>query len=229
MSQVGFPNLAFDTRRTIRAPVNSLDKCTVVSIYPKEIKEVKHTIQPGFFHIQPGTYDKPSILVVGSSSWWRDVDEGQPLLEIPNSSIQVADSIVKDYCNGLLACDMNENMPGLFYVQGDVSISDIKTKHKSVLETAKRKQDNWFRTLMELADGLWARSNGSPLTISEDMRMAARELGILSKEWMKNFQAYEMVRCFACGSMRNGEYPICPTCKAVDMTHARAKDIKFAQ
>jgi hypothetical protein len=229
MSSVGvFPGFV-DHRRTIRAPTNPLDKSTVVSIFNKEIKEVKPTIQPGIFHLRPGSYEKPSLLVVGTSSWWRDTDENQPLLEIPNSSIQVADSIVKDYCNGILACDMSNNMPGLFFIPGEISLIDIKTKHKVALDTAKRKQDNWFRALVELADGLWARTNGNPLTISDDMRTAARELGLISKEWMKNFQAYELIRCAACGSMKNGQFPICPTCRAIDQSHPEAKNLKFAQ
>ena len=117
--QVGeFPGMAPSNRRTIRAPVNPLDKSTVVSILPKPISERKATIQPGTFELPPGSFDKPSILVVGPSSWWREVDEGQPLLEIPVASVIIADSIVKDYCNGLLACDMGDRMPGLFYLPG---------------------------------------------------------------------------------------------------------------
>ena len=112
--QVGeFPGLNQANRRTIRAPVNPLDKSTVISILPKPISERKATIQPGMFELPPGTFENPSILVVGTSSWWREVDENQPLLEIPVSSVQVADSIVRDYCNGLLACDMAEKMPGI--------------------------------------------------------------------------------------------------------------------
>src|SRR6266576_4523463 len=89
-------------RKLIRAMKNPMDKCTIVSIFPKVIDEVKYTIEPGRFHIEPGTFEKPSILVVGSSSWWREIDVEQPMLEIPNSSIQIAESVIKDYCNGLL-------------------------------------------------------------------------------------------------------------------------------
>ena len=110
-------------RRTIRAPVNPMDKSTVVSILPKQIYERKITIQPGVFEIKPGTFENPAILVVGPSSWWREVDIEQPLLEIPVSSIQVADSIVTDYCNGLLACNMDTLMPGLFYLPGEFTVA----------------------------------------------------------------------------------------------------------
>src|SRR5665213_2287644 len=110
--------LELSKRCTIRAAVNPMDKSTIISIYPRTVDEIKHTIQPGRFHIDAGSYNKPAILVVGPSSWWKDINEDEPLLEIPNSSIQIADSVVKDYCNGLLACNMNDCMPGMFWVPG---------------------------------------------------------------------------------------------------------------
>ena len=77
-------------RMAMRAPVNPLDKSTVVSIFPREIHEIKHTLIPGEFYIPPGSYENPSILVVGPSSWWRDIDPDQPLIEIPVSSVLIA-------------------------------------------------------------------------------------------------------------------------------------------
>ena len=231
MAQVGvFPGMNDFARRTIRAPLNPLDKCTIVSILPKEIHEVKHTIQPGVFHIFPGSYENPSLLVVGSSSWWREIDEHQPLLEIPNSSIQVADSIVKDFCNGLLGCNMSDSMPGLFYITGAKTIDTIKKENRAQLDLAKANQKRWFEVLVNMADALWARSNGNPLTIGEDMRLAARELNLNNKEWIKDFQTIEMVRCIACGALRNGAYPICQICKAIaDPVRAKELGITFAQ
>lgn len=230
MAQVGeFPGFAALNRRTIRGPVNPLDKSTIVSIYPKEIDEVKHTIQPGRFIIQPGTPKNPTILVVGPSSWWREIDETQPLLEIPVSSIQVADSVVKDYCNGIFGCNMDNAMPGLFYVPGNYGIKEIKEMFSKELDRARVRQENFWSQLIKIADSLWARSNGNPLAISDDMRLAARELNLQeSKDWMKDFKMMEMARCFACGSLKNPQYPICATCRVIDPNHPLAKEIKFA-
>jgi len=217
-------------RRLIRAPVNPLDKSTVVSILPKEIDETKHTIQPGRFIIPPGSYDKPALLVVGSSSWWKETDEGQPMLEIPHSSIQIADSIVKDYCNGILACNMGDTMPGLFYVPGNYDVEKLKKEYKKELDDALLRQRNWYSELVKLGDVLWARSNGNPLTISEDMRLAANELNLTNKEWLRDVQIMELVRCKACGSLKNPAYPICPTCKAIDNPElAKKLGLTFAQ
>ena len=225
-----FPGLAQTNRRTVRAPVNPMDKSTVVSILPKTVAARYATIQPGFFDLAPGTFENPSVLVVGPSSWWRDVDENQPLLEIPVSSIQIADSIVRDYANGLLACNMADQMPGLFYVPGDYTVERLKKEHVPLLTKAVAAQKKWFLELIRIADILWARSNGNPLSIQDDARLACRELNITAKPWLGDLQTAELVRCVACGALRNQMFPICQTCKAIaDPVRAKELGLTFAQ
>lgn len=217
-------------RRTIRAPVNPMDKSTVVSILPKVIDERKPTIMPGFFHLPPGNFVNPSILVVGPSSWWREVDENQPLLEIPVSSIQIADSIVRDYCNGLLACNMSDQMPGLFYLPGEFTMERLKKEHIPLLLDAQAKQKKWFMELIRIADILWSRSNGNPLSISDDARIACREMNITAKPWLGDLQTAELIRCVACGNLRNPAYPICQACHAIiDKKKAEELGLTFAK
>jgi hypothetical protein len=228
---MAFPGFNDLRRRTNRAPVNPMDKSTVVSILPKYIIEIKPTIQPGTFEIRPGTYTDPSILVVGPSSWWKELDNDQPMLEIPVSSIRIADSIVKDYCNGILACNMGDTMPGLFYIPGEWDVTKIKKEKKAELDAAFARQNAWFKELVKMADILWARSNGNPLSISDDARLAAKELHLeAGKAWCKDLQTMELVRCKACGSLKNPLYPVCSTCKAID-DPAKAKELglTFAQ
>lgn len=234
--------LLFAQRQTLRAPVNQLDKSTVISIYPKRIDEYKVTLQPGRFIIESGTYDKPSILVVGPSSWWKDTDPDQPLLEQPVWSTQIAESIVKDYCNGLVGCDMDGSMPGLFWIPGSYTLDQINDKSgeiktnegtkipiRNMLNKYKETQKNWFNSLVKVADVDWSRTNGNPLSVSDLSRMAARELG-LNKEWLGAFQQVELVKCIACGNLRNSAYPICSTCKAiVDPVRAKELNLTFAQ
>lgn len=216
-------------RRMVRAPANPLDKCTIVSIFPDEIPdEVKPTIEPSKFKIPSGSLAKPGVSVIGGASWWKDYDYTQPILEIRNSSIQVAESIVKDYCNGMLGCNMGDTMPGLFYVLGEHTSSDIVLKFQTKLKEMNAKQLNWYKVLVRLADSLWTRTNNNPLAIWDIMKTAARELNLNDKMWLKDVQMAEMIRCFACGSMKNPDYPICPTCRAIDPKHPSAKDIKFA-
>jgi hypothetical protein len=227
-TQMEFTGNLLNNRRLIRSQKNPMDKSTIVSVFPREIIEVKHTIEPGHFHLSAGSIESPSTLVVGSSSWWKDIDVEQPMLEIPVSSIQVANSIINDYANGLLGCNMADLMPGIFFVLGSVTVIEIKTKYKNELEKANEKQNNWYRLLVRLADSLWARSNGNPLVICDDMRIAAKALNFNSKPWLQDFQAPMLIKCKFCGSLRNPDYLICPACKAIDQSHPLAKEIKFA-
>jgi hypothetical protein len=223
-----FTQPTMSKRKAIRMQRNPMDKCTIVSIFPKEVEEVKPTIEPGKFIIPAGTLENPAILVIGSSSWWKDYDYEQPLLEIVNSSIQVADSIIKDWCNGMLGCNMGDAMPGLFFVLGEHKAIEIKMNYKNKLDEMSAKQTNWYRVLVRLADSLWARTSGNPLAIWDEMRLAARELNLNDKPWLKDYQQAELIRCAACGGMRDPNYPICPTCKSIDMSHPEAKNLKFA-
>lgn len=229
MATQGFGLLSVLNRRTMRAPVNPADKSTIVSIYPLEIFEVKPTIEPGEFRIPAGTRERPGCLIVGPSSWWKELEENQPLLEIPQYSNVVAESVVKDWAQSMLACDMGGAVPGVFYVAGAVSGMDILIKHKDRLDLAYEKQKNWYLALCNMADALWSTSGGNPRSISKIMRIAAKELGLEDKPWIKDFQMAAMHRCEACGGLRDSLYPICPHCKVVDMTHPKAKDLVFAK
>lgn len=227
-TQLEFSNVSNSKRRYIRSVKNPLDKCTVVSIFPKAVDEVKITIEPGKFHIAAGTYENPSVTVIGGSSWWSDTDYEKPILEIPVGSVQVAESIVKDYCNGMYGCDMSTAMPGLFFVLGEQNVMEIKLKYKSKLDEVKERQDNWYRFLVQEADSLWARTNGNPLVIWDVMRLAARSLNLSDKPWLKDFMAAKLTPCKFCGNMRDQNFPICPSCKAIDSSHPLAKEVKFA-
>lgn len=201
-------------KKTIRSTPNPLDKCTVVSIYPRDIKEHKVSIQPGYFFIPKGTIEKPSVLVMGPSSWWREIDEFQPLFEVTHSSIQMANALINDYTLGMLGVKDNAK-PGLFFVQGAHTSNEILKNYTKELESARLRQQNYYLNLIKMADTGWAKSNGNPLTIGDDMRMAAIELNLRNKDWMADFQSMEMIRCSACGFMRNPLYPMCGNCKTI--------------
>ncbi len=202
-----------NARKAVRGPVNELDKCTVVSIFPEPLKFHKPTIEPGLFQIGGGSYKKPAILVVGSSSWWMDVNEN--LVEIPTGAPQVANSIVVDHCLGLHGVTQGIAQPGLFWILGEKTVDTILKENKAELDKYKVLQDNWYSELVKQADVLWARSNGNPLAISNYARLAVQELGLKDKAWMRDFNTLQLTNCPACGSLRNPEYPICGTCKTV--------------
>lgn len=225
MSQVGILPGGIMRRPAIRQMVNPLDKCTIFSIYPKRIIEVKPTIEPGRFVLEAGSIQAPTKLIVGTSSWWKDFDDTQPMLEIPQSSIIVANSVVRDYCNGLLGCDMDAKMPGLWFEEGAK-----EQPNPERMALMKIKQNNWFEELMLIGDILWARTQGNPLSISDDMRLAVQELGIKDKPWLKDFNTIKLVPCKMCGHLRSEEYPMCPNCRHVaDEKRAKELGMRFAE
>ncbi len=197
-----------------RAATNPADKCTIFSIYPKEIDEVKITITPSRYIVPAGTVENPSWLVVGAASWWREVDPEQPYLEIPNSSLQVAESVVKDYVNGLDGFS-NDAHPGLFYIPGVISVKQLMSEYKSTYDMAVRKQNNYWHAVINNTDIMWVTTGGNPLSVSGDARLACAQLGIENKDWMQNFQNMKNVRCIACGNLRNPDFPICASCNRV--------------
>jgi len=207
--------LAPNNRTTQRMPVNPLDICTIVSIFPERIVEKKHTIQPGIFIIPKGSYEIPGILHVGPSSWWKDVGPEQDLVEIPTSSVLIADSVIRDWANGLLACNMGDRMPGLFWVPGEKEIGNILTEHRRELDIALARQRNWYEAQVKIADTLWARTQGNPVSISNHARLAAQELGLKNKPWMQDFSTIQMKNCPMCGHLWNPAFPMCGNCKTI--------------
>lgn len=200
--------------KTQKMPVNPLDKSTIVSIMKKSFTSIKATLDPGRFVIPSGTIDNPGILTIGPSSWWYRPDPDK-LVEIPVASIALAESIVTDYANGLEGCNMVDAMPGLFFIPGEHSLDTIKKSYAAELNKAQARQKQWYLNLINAADVLWARTNGNPLSISEDARIAARELGMMDKPWLANFVNAANIKCKACGTFISGEVVVCPNCKVV--------------
>lgn len=223
----GFPGFSTRKNRIPIGPQNPMDKSTVVSIYPIDLDERKQTIQPGRFIIPAGTRKQPSILIVGTSTYWVDKDEDN-VFEVANSSVQVANSIVLDYRIGIQEASHSDDIgPGLFWIAGcrfneDGHSADYNKTLKWVmsdfskrLDAAETGQREWYLRLVNQADSLWAQSNGNPLAISSLMKMAARELEITDKEWLKNYKEAEKQTCKACGFRANPDAILCQNCRFI--------------
>lgn len=225
----GFPSMREMQRRAVKGPDNPLDRSTIISIYPRPVKFKNVTLSPGRWFLAAGSYEAPTLMVIGPSSWWKDVGIDEPLIEIVQTSVQVGESLVRDYLNGMFACNMSDAMPGLFFIPGEVTLEEVKVgKWNKLLKQADQKQKNYYASLVKYADALWARSNGNPLALNDEMRIAARALGVQDREWMKEHQNVGLVPCFACGDFKNPAYPICKSCHTIDPEHPKAKFIQRA-
>lgn len=220
------PNpFALNNKRVIRTIPNEYDKATIISVYPREIKDKKETIFPGSFEIPAGKPESPSITIVGPSSWFRDMGDEMPAIEIPNNAVQVANSIITDYCASMIESDRNAG-PGLFFIPGPWTLKEIQTKYSEALAGAIKKQDRWFRRLVDVADRGWAETNGSPRSISDLSKMAAELIGAKDKDWMRSTIQAEMIKCIMCGNLRNPGFPICGSCnRIVDVELAKKRGL----
>lgn len=224
----GFPSMKELNRRAIRGPVNPLDKSTVISIYPKPIVFRNCTLQPGRWELAAGSIEHPAFMTIGPSSWFKDVGPDEPLIEIVQSSVQIGESLVRDYVNGMFAVSPGVAEPGLFFIPGEINEDKLRGEYKNLLTAALARQMAYYRTLVKFADSLWARSNGNPLAINDEMRLAGKTLGSHDRDWMKDHANVGMVPCFACGEFKHPEYAICKACHSIDPNHPKAKFIQRA-
>ena len=230
----GFGAFGRNSRRGRPLPDNPYDKATVVSIYPEKISERNPTVSPGYWEIEGAPDGGFSLLVFSPSSWWKDLGQDQQLLEIKTNSLEMAESFVRDYCSGIFGCNMGDRMPGLFAIPGSydqktiLAYKDALTgkTFAQLLEDARVKQKNFFSEVVVLADSMWSRTQGNPLAISKDARLAATKLNLKNKPWMGDFASLQMTNCPACGSLVNPAFPVCANCKTV-INKERAKELNL--
>lgn len=200
-----------------RTPASTLDIYTIVSIYPRPIKEDKtgSGLDPGYFYIAPGSLEHPSILHVGSSVYWNRYSAEMEPAEVTVPAILMAESIISDWYKGMIGFKDKEAHPGVFFVEGKKTVEQIKKDHQQELKAADILQRRWYENLVIEADSIWARTNGNPIAIPTDAKRAAEGLGLKNKPWMQDFNTLQMVSCINCGNLRNPAYPSCPSCRVV--------------
>lgn len=222
----GFNPVAAYDRKVIPPYIVEDDKSTVFSIFPRPLDERKETLNPGIFKLDAGSYEKPSRLVVGQSYWIKDPGPDEDLISIVTPSALIASSICNDL--GLIMSGADAR-PGVFWVKGELTVEELKKKYPDALPLAKKRQDEWFKLLITMADVDWSRANGNPLAIWDVARQAAEALGIKDKDWLQNQNAFERIPCVACGTFNKPGLALCPNCKVViDEAKFKSLGLKFA-
>lgn len=182
---------------------------------PFPVDEEKPGIYPGRFQIPKSEDGSPQLLVIGNSIHHVQIEGGSGSVTIPTDAITMAKSIVNDYCDGMLGySEPKKCVPGFFYLEGEVSVKDLESKHATVLNDAKAKQKNWFIALIKLADDEWEKTRQHKF-ISDVQRFAATSLGF-DRPWIvKDEQEVVSKDCIACKSKINPEAIVCPICKTI--------------
>src|SRR5882672_1617674 len=148
---IDFSNRVSQTGRVVmqRLPTNPMDRCTIVTLIPKIITELKPTLFPGRFIIpaaKPGDYE---LYTVEPTSYFiPSINERQPPTEVQVNSVMLAESIVKDYCIGIYECNMTDKMPGIFFIPGEFTRKNIQS-YVEVINGVPTGQT--FQTLLDSA------------------------------------------------------------------------------
>lgn len=170
--------------------------CTVVSLVPFAIKEIKPQIIPGYFQIPPCKDGDIQCLPIGESIHWMESPfDKMPPIKLTETPRAMAKSIVSDYIEAQIATD-TDVAPGLFWVEGHFDKDKAKKELKEEIEKAKGRQHRWFINLVKIADDDWATSHQHKF-ISDIQRHAARALRV-EAEWLSLYAEANMVQCPLC-------------------------------
>lgn len=196
--------------------VNTEYACTVVSLLPIALHEEKHHLLPAVFDVPKAEMGKMAILHVKEAIFYIPnplIDEGKPGSSIRQtvSPMEVARSICQDYCCAHIGLG-EDAQPGLFWVEGKLTASQVEEFYPEQLATAKRQQVNWYKNIIAMADTDWEK-NRNMLAVSDLQREAARALNV-QKEWVE-FKTEEMNKCPYCQMAVSIEAAICSNCKNV--------------
>ena len=203
------------------APLSpQFDVSTVVSILPITLNEEKPGLQPPYFTI-PACKDPRTTcttLAVSRSRFSVYIDMSRPSIIVPEPSDIIAESICRDYKISVSHYSPDVAEPGLFWVKGDLSPSEIMASKEIAPQLARARgmQNTWFTFLVAEADDSWGKNHMRRM-ISNLQRIAAVELG-LTREWdieLEVEQSEKPLACKFCRAMIHPASIICMHCRGV--------------
>lgn len=198
---------------------NELDLsfATIISIYPRDIKEAKPGLFPSEYIIPAGSIEKPGLCIVSNDVHHlvdpNPLDESKEAkyIKVNVKAIEAAQSIINDWIVSLIEVE-HDAMPGLFAVRGDYYENKvIVEKFSREIKVHAEAQYAWFANLVRSGDDIWAKSR-STQGISDIQRLAAQTLN-LKREWLVNLT--EPNKCPFCASNINVGAIKCITCGEV--------------
>lgn len=198
------------------SPKRSFDVSTVVSILPYPLWEKKPGLNPGDFRIPAAPEGRFSLLTVERCTHPVYIDENRPRLIVPDPSDAVAQSICIDHKSAVIGFENEIAEPGLDWVSGE--FEDLKVfaaQHADILREMDRKQTQWFRALLSIADDDWARYRQHKF-ITELQRTAATRLGQTNRDWLLTYRIEQSLsKCRFCYQQIHPLAIICPSCHGI--------------
>lgn len=199
-----------------------MSTATVVSIVPYEVKRSFPGVFPGYYAVPASLDGQPTTLEVKDATSYMYVLDGKGVNLLSPGS-ELANSICNDFISSQLA-KLDDAHPGIFWVEGKVAATDVKTKFKSELERAEFVQRNWFKHLVQMADDDWQRYHQYK-TIADIQRHAARTLQ-LERDWIDVMEE-NRINCPVCTTELRKAAIVCPSCRAI-LDKEKYKQFQFA-
>lgn len=204
----------------------SEDQSTVFSIVPYEVRIFCPGLYPGNFVI-PGCLndEKPVKLPVEASEHLMAIADQKRPTRIVTPSFVVARAIVTDFLSAQLWTTPDIH-PGIMWMQGDISLQDLKEKHQEKFKEMRETQRRWYVYICKKTDDEWNKYKNSRV-VSNQARFAAKVLG-LTPEWLTaEVAGFDSNKCPACGSVNLLTNAICVSCHCI-LDEAKYKSLKFA-
>lgn len=190
---------------------------TICSMLPYELVESKPGLNPNEFTIKKAEKGKFTLTIIPNNVFYlinpdplsdaKDVRN----IKVPVPSIEVAQSIIQDYINSLLAVQPPNAVPGLFAVAGDwKDYKEFALKHINEITFYRMAQTTWFQNLVAIADDFWSKTH-SPASIGDIQRDACRELGYV-RDWLNPTPSELQEKCPVCKNTVNTGALKCVSC-----------------
>jgi hypothetical protein len=190
------------------------DFCTIISVFPFPVTEVKPGIIGGRYHIPAAPENDIIVYHVPSSSFNERLVGTDRSMKVPVVSDDIARSIVNDFSNSHVLAG-EDAKPGMMWVTGKLSVMEAKAKYKAEIETLRGIQHNWFINLAKAADSDWEQYHRSEL-ITSHQRYAAKILGITDRQWLMEYDnKVGTIECPACKTTVQKDAIVCATCKYI--------------
>jgi hypothetical protein len=198
-----------------------MSHASIISISPFETTEEK-PIARGRFIIPAAEKDGFVIVIINDSSYIQRLTATNMNIQVPVAAELIARSIVDDFVLTTIEAT-SEAHPGMMWVPGKLTKTEVVMHHTEALDALKVKQIRWFENLCRKADDDWSQYRHHGL-ISDHQKYAAKYLGH-EAEWLVEYnQNAGMMDCPACFSKIDARAIVCINCKAV---LDRAKAISY--
>lgn len=184
---------------------------TIVSLQPFAIKESRPGLSPGEFDLAPGSPEEPQFLVVRKGQIRMMDQDFRPFL-VDEDPMKIAEDVCMGHNSSLIGYGPDASA-AVFAVPGECTTKDkLLREHKKQYDEAVKKQNEYFKVIIGMADDDWKRSR--QLRHIGDLHRAAARFMSVDREWLQT-DIGSQTKCPACMSTVSKLAAVCFACQAI--------------